>query len=642
MPDFANKEKDFQEAFDTAYDSWFPWISEAHKDFKYMIDDPWTAADKAYFRDQNREILNFNITRRIVKMITGYERRNRLALKIGPSEGSDDKVASQLTGVVMPLMENHHGYEVMSDAFEMGALITGANLVEPYLDMKGDIQFSRKPYNKFLLDPGFTKRDLSDCGYIIIHEEGMLTDEVKSLLPGKDTLIDSYAKQTESQITLPFSAYKGRGRDGKRCNYSAFWERYTKKVKFIGNRQTGDKFVWTGEQEELDAIMARYRLQLTSWNDYIETVKFSAFVNGKCVHKGKDPNGIDDYPFVFVGGFWYPEYDDHSKKLQGIVRPTRDPQREVSKRISKILDIIDSQISSGMMAEENTLLDPEDIHASGQGKGIWTKADAIAQGRVKRIEAPDIPQGLFQLNRDLQGFINDIAGVNESLFGNDELNAQMSGYLMKLRQGQALTALQDLFDNLRFAKKQLGFKLIKLIQKNYKKNKVARIINEQPVQQFYSEDLDRYDIVPQEGRLTETQKQAFYVELLTAKKEGAPIPWKLIFDYFPSSLPDELKRGIAEEEQRQRQAGQEQLKEKQLLDQMRGAKIHADLGRGDERKAQEIENRANAALLRVKTMKELEQMDHKKQMDLADRLLKLEDLNLKGVALKQKQAMTKR
>jgi len=183
MADFRDKEKDFESAFNNAYDTWFPWIEEAHKDFKYTVDDPWTATDKAYFKDQNREVLNFNITRRIVKMITGYERRNRLALKIGPAEGSDDKVASQLTGIVMPLMENHHGYEVMSDAFEMGALITGGNLVEPYLDRQGDIQFSRKPYNKFLLDPGFTKRDLSDCGYIIIHEEGMLTDDVKSLIP---------------------------------------------------------------------------------------------------------------------------------------------------------------------------------------------------------------------------------------------------------------------------------------------------------------------------------------------------------------------------------------------------------------------------------------------------------------------------
>jgi len=632
MPDYADKEKDFDTAFNNAYDRWFPWITEAHKDFKYFIDDPWTAADKARFKDENREVLNFNITRRIVKMITGYERRNRLALKIGPSEGSDDKVAGQMTGVVMPLMENHHGYEVMSDAFELGALATGANLVEPYLDRRGDIQFSRKPYNKFLLDPGFFKRDLSDCGYIIIHEEGMLIDDVKSILPGKDDVIEEYAKQTEAQITLPFSAYSGKGREDRRCNYSAFWERDTKKVKFVANRLTAYQSIWNGPKDMLEEILARYP-HITSWDDWVDTVNFSAFVNGKCVHKGPDPNGIDDYPFVFVGGFWYPEYDDQSKKLQGIVRPTRDPQREVSKRLSKILDIIDSQISSGLMAEEESLVNPDDIHASGQGMGIFIKKDKL--DRVKRIEAPDIPQGLFQLNRDLQTFINDIAGVNESLFGSDELNPQMSGYLMKLRQGSALTALQDLFDNLRFSHKQLGFKLIKLIQANYKKDKIARIINEQPVPQFYTTDLDRYDVIPQQGLLTESQHQMFYNELIFLKTQGAPITWRMLVENFPTQFPEKFKQMLIQEEQRQQQAQQEQLKEKQLLDQMRGAKISADLGRGEERKAQAIENKAGTALKRVETLRKLEQMDHQKQMDLVDRLIALEEMN-------QKSAMTRR
>ena len=196
MPDYSDKEKDFESAFNDAYDQWFPWITEAHTDFKYFIEDPWTEEDKAYYRDQNREILNFNIIRRIVKMVTGYERRNRLALKIGGSESSDDQVASQLTGVVMPIMENNRGYEVMSNAFEMGALVAGANLVELYTDRKNDIQFSRKPYNKYLIEPGFTRRDLKDAGYIIIHEEGMLVEDVKSLVPGKSAIIDRCAKQT--------------------------------------------------------------------------------------------------------------------------------------------------------------------------------------------------------------------------------------------------------------------------------------------------------------------------------------------------------------------------------------------------------------------------------------------------------------
>jgi len=638
MSDFAEKEKDFQEAFNSSYDYWFKWIEEAHRDFKFTIDSPWTETDKQYFRDQNREILNFNIIRRVVNMISGYEIKNRLALKVAPAEGSDDKIASQLTGIIMPIMESRQGYEVLSDAFEFGALITGLNLVELYSDRKGDIQFSRKPYNKFLLDPGFTKRDLTDCGHIIIHEEGMLTSEVKSLIPGKDALIDNYAKETESQITLPYSAYQSKARDGgKRCNYSAFWEQTTKKVKMIANRQSGQKMVWTGDKEELDEVMIRYGMQLVSWDDYIDTVELSCFVNGRCVHKGPDPNKIDCYPFIGVFGYWYPEYDDQSVKLQGIVRSLRDPQKEVSKRLSKILDIIDSQLSSGLMAEEGSLTDPNDIHASGQGKGLWLKPGALSSGAVQRITSPDIPSGLFQLNNDLQKFVNDIAGVNDSLFGSDELKAQVSGYLMKLRQGSALICQGGIFNRLRFSKQDLTFKLAKFIQKNYSPTKIQRIINETPSPQFQTEDLTNYDLIPQEGILTETQQQMFYTELRQAKAEGAPITWSMIFGNAPIQMKDKLLKMIAQEEQRQQQMQAEQMKEKQLLDQMRTAKIAADVGRAKEREANVNEHHADAALARVKTMKELENMDHDKQMDLLDRVIALENIKMSN-----KKPMTKR
>ena len=624
MADYKTKEKEFDTAFNDAYDLWYPWMAEAHEDFKYYIEHPWNEADLAYMRQQNREILNFNIVRRIVKMITGYERRNRLALKIGPSEGSDDTVAGQLTGVIMPLMQNAGGYEVVSDAFEMGSCVAGANLIGPYLDRHGNIQFERKPYNKFLLDPHFTRRDLKDCSYLIIHEEGMLTEDVKSLIPGKEDVITELAKwEGGGNEHLPFSAYKGRGRDeGKRCNYSEFWERKTKKVKFVANRQTGQQFEWQQSQKELDELMYRYGAQLTSWDDWKETVTFSAFVNGRCAYKGPDPNGIDEYPYVLMAGFWYPEYDNYAVKLQGEVRPIRDPQREVSKRISKILDIIDSQVSTGMIAEEGALVNKADIHASGQGKGIFVHDGKLE--RVRERQMGDIPAGLFQLNHDLQSLINDIGCVNDSMFGTEELSQQMSGYLMALRTGAGLVALQDLFDNRRFTLKQLAFKLVIFVQKNYSPQKIFRIINERPAPNFFSEDLSQYDCTPQEGVLTETQQQTFYLELRQAKQEGAPISWKTIFENAPVQMKRKLLAAIQESEQQAQQAQQQQMQEKQLIDQMRGAKIAADLGRAGERQSQEAENRTDAVLNRVKIAKEIEQYGYDRLFGLMDRAIEME------------------
>lgn len=646
-----DKEKEFELAFTDAYDQWFPQMTEAHMDFKYYLDTPWTAKDRAYMREQNREILNFNIIRRIIKMITGYERRNRLSLKIGPSEGSDDMVTSQLNGVITPLMQNNGGYETMSDAFEMGALVAGANLVELYTDRRGDIQFSRKPYNKFLLDPGFTRRDLKDCGYIIIHEDGMLTSEVKTLLPGKDKLVEKLAKQEGEIARLPFSAYRGRGKDeGLRCNYQEFWERKTKKVKLFANRKNKMQFEWDGEDEILRELLNRYPTQLVSYEDQKETVRFTAFVNGKLAYEGPDPNGIDDYPHVLVAGFWYPEYDDFAVKLQGEVRPLRDPQREISKRISKILDIIDSQVSTGMMAEEGTFVDKDEIHASGQGKGIWLKKGALSgpEGpKVQERRIGDIPAGLFQLNHDLQSLINIIAAVNDSMLGTDEMKEQVSGYLMALRTGAGLVALQDLFDNLRFSKKQLGFKEVKMIIANYSPQKISRIINQQPVgilgmqikeRTLLAEEVTKYDCTPMEGVLTETQQKTFYTELLHLKGAGFNIPEEVILEAFPTQFPQKIKQALLMAAKQKQEMMGLQAKDKQLQEQLKSAKIAADLGRAEERHANVDEHHADAALARVKLGKELQNMDTDRVIQLIKLAADFEIASKKN----RKEAITRR
>ena len=656
MAENKDKENDFEDAFRDAYDHWFPWLSEAHTDLKYYLDSPWTSADRRYLKLQNREVLNFNIIWRIIKMITGYERRNRLSLKIGPSEGGDDIIASQLNGLVHPVMQNCGGYETISDAFEFGACGTGANLIEPYRDRLGNIQFKRRPYNTFLMDPGFTRRDLLDCGHIIIHAAGMRTDDVISLLPGSEQKIKDLAKREPAgNAELPFTAHKGKGSiEGKRCNYSEFWQRKRKKVKYFANRSNGMKFEWDGQDDRLQYLLGEHPTQLVSYDDEaVETVTYEAYVNGKLVHSGADPNGIDDYPHVFIGGFFCPEYDDVAIKLQGNVRRLRDPQREVSKRLSKILDMIDSQVSTGRIAEVGSLLDEEDIHASGQGKGIWVKPDPTSanrsiQERVQDLRIQDIPQGLFQLNRDLQTLITDIGCVNDSMFGTDELKQQMSGYLMKLRQGAGLVALQDLFDHLRFSKKQLGFKLVKMFLANYSPSKVQRIINQQPAgilgmeikdRKLLINEVTKYDCTPQEGVNTETQRQAFYVELLKLKEAGFNIPEEMILEAFPTEFPQKMKEGLLQAAKQKQQAEAQMQQEKQLLDKMRGAKIAADVGRAQERHSQVAENQAGAMLDRIKAAKEIQGMDQDRVIEL----LKIAaDFQAKTQNQNRKEAMTKR
>jgi len=597
--------KDFNEAYGQAIAGWGDFLKEAKTDFEFMTGDQWNSLEKQYLAAQRRNALVFNRIRRVIKIITGYQRKNRLAFKIDPVGMEDDRAASQLTGVVMDVMRVGNGYNVMSDAFECGPCITGLNFVEPYIDRNGDIKFKRLAYNKCLPDPTFSERDLSDCNYFL-RREYVTKDQAKMLVPGNDKEIDSLNPGRDEKFSHIFVGNKRYG--DNLLAYDEFWRKTTKRVKVLIDRATGQEMVWTGGQKALDYILSSFPLQVTAIDRWEESVELNILVQGELFYSGPDPFGLDEFRFVPLLGSWYPEVESDKLKLQGIVRSIRDPQSEFNKRISQEIDIIESQINTGYDAIEGTVVNPESLYQSGQGKVTWVKSEGNPAGldAIRKKQPVDIPQGLFMLNQSIDKLLTEIPGINDELFGTEEKD--IAGVLSKMRQGAALTILQDLFDNYRLSKKLLGKKLIKLIQKNYHPQKVMRILNEQPVPQFYDPDLTRYDVSVQEGLLTDSQRQLYYEELKALQQMGAPIPFAAIVDAAPIQLKEHLKRHIQQAEQAQMQAAQGEQQMNQLTQQLMQSQIAENLAQAQERRAEIQQNIATAALNRAKTAAEIQKM----------------------------------
>ncbi len=626
--------KDFNEAYNMANSGWSEYLEQAKQDFEFMTGDQWNSQEKQYLANQRRNALVFNRIRRVVKIITGYQRKNRLAFKINPVGMEDDRAASQLTGVLMDAMRIGDGYNVMSDAFECGPLITGINFVEPFIDRKGDVKFKRLPYNKCLPDPTFSQRDLSDCNYFI-RREYVSKDEAKMLVPGHDRDIDNLQPGRDEKFPKMTIANKRYAE--QLLSYDEFWRKDIRKQKVLVDRMTGQEQVWQGGQKALDFVLSQYPM-VTAIDRWEETVKLEIFVQGEQFYSGPDPFGLDEYRFVPLMGFWYPEVESDKLKLQGIIRSIRDPQTEFNKRISQEIDIIESQINSGYDALENTIVNPESLYQSGQGKVTWVKNEGNPAGldAMRKKQAVDIPPGLFQLNQSLDKLLTEIPGINEELFGTEE--KEIPGILSKLRQGGALTILQDLFDNYRHSKKLLGRKTIKLIQRNYQPQKIMRILNEQPIKEFYDPDLSRYDLSVQEGLLTDSQRQMYYEELKALREAGAPIPFTAIIDAAPIQLKEHLKKHIQMAEQQQQQAAQSQQQNDQITQKLMQSQIAENLAQAQERRAQIQQNIASAGLDRAKTAAEI----HKMKMDGFSKAAKaVADIN-KSNLQERKKARTRR
>ena len=619
MPNMISTE--YNERYEEAYRAWDGFWREAKQDLRFAVGDQWDSQEKDYLRRNRREALSFNKIKRVVNLVTGYQRKNRLGFRATALEGADPNAASQYTGLLLHVMEYGNGYHVMSDAFEQGPLKTGMQLVEVSVDysedpVSGDIKLVNVPFTRFLLDPNFARRDLSDCNYIL-RREWVTKTEAKTLVPDKAKEIE---RMTPAQHDNKFSfALKSQGAD-QRLRWDEYWRRESEKRTVLVDSQTGAWRLWPkdGDEQRLNLFLQMHP-QVVTREVYRPTVKLAILVEDEVVYDGDDPLGIGEFPFVLVCGEWNPEHDDHSEKLQSLVRAARDPQKEYNKRRSKILDMIDSQLSSGWMAEENSVINKSDLYQAGQAKVLWLMQDALASGRVQPIQPPQIPSGLFQLEESLNQDIMEIPGANNELLGMpDNKNQQVAGFLAKMRQSQGLTTLQSLFDNYRLAKSLLGQKLVKVIQQSYTPDKVKKILGQPPAPEFFSRDFGKYQINVVEGVLTDSQRQMYYNELVNLKQMGAPIPWSAILEAAPIEKRDELQKIVAQQEQFAAEQMQRQQRMDELRMQVEMAKAREDVAGAVENRAQAEENRAGAALDRAKAMAELEKMDTDNLKTLAD------------------------
>lgn len=597
------------------------------------IDTRFEAGDQTLWNDIygnlpafRKRQFNFNRIRRLINMITGHQRRNRKSSIIQPQEGSDDATASQLSKVLFWANQNANAFEAISNAFH-GACVTGLNLLNVYMDynsdpVSGDIKIDNVHYNGFLIDPFFKKTDLSDCNFIW-RRNWLTHKQIMALMPDRADEIAKLEVVPYNDSRFQFMPESYNYGMKNLLTYDEFWYRDYREQTLVCDIESGETMEWTGDEENLKKFVNDFP-QLTTLKTQIPTVRLGIMVQDKVFYHGPNPLNIDYYPFVPVMGYYNEQMPYFPWRIQGVVRGLRDSQYLYNRRRIIELDMLESQVTTGWIFKENSLVNPKDIYLYGQGRGIAIKEDA-QMGDLQQIPPPQVPPSMIQLSELLGREIQEISGVNEELLG--MANDDKAGVLSMLRQGAGLTTLQKLYDQLDFSQKMLGRISLKLIQNNFTPGKIRRIINEEPTQEFYSKAFGKYDCVVEEGLNTTTQMQMQFAQLLQLKELGVPIPTKLLIENSTLQNKQELVEAITQEEQQQSQLqqAQTQLQLKQLESQINlaNARAVADTGLGYERASRILENQAlaverkaeaqkddaNAALDMIKAVKELQGID---------------------------------
>ena len=636
MPTDYDIVSDFTQDYNRAYMFLNTYYAEAYRDVGFYLGNQWSLDQLKYLSDERRNSFTFNKSRKTINMVSGYLSANQMQSVVVHRENSSPQTAEQLTELLQTQMQPK-GYKVANKA-KHNSLVSGVAWVSPWIDYRQDyvngrIDFHLDNWNDVIWDPFSYRADLEDCTFVA-RRKYLSKDVIKSLVPGCEREVDAmgYGNRDEKFTYEPYARQWGLQ---ELLAYNEYWKQRYKKGWILVDRQTGEQKPWKGDKKRLD-MLQRFFPNLAVIEGYYKTVEYNIIVENRLLYSGEDPWGLGEYPFVPYYCVFDPSYDLYQWKIQGLQRLLRDSQEEYNMRKSKLLDIVDSQIGTGWKAKSGAVSNPKSLFQTGQGKVVFFNP-GFELSDAERIDAPSIPESLFALQESFDADIKDF--VDLGALGNDQSD-RMSAMLFKMKQSMAVMQLGPIMDNFREADYLLNKKVLKMIQK-FTPSKVERLIKQQPTPEFHDNTFLEYDIDFTEMPMTDYQRQAAFMQAWTMKMGGVDVPDELLWEMSPYPISKKGMQLIQQKSEAAQAAQQQEVEDKQQVNELLQAKAFGDVALGqerlsrikydaalsEERLAAAQEERSRSTLNDVRAAKELQEIDIRSAQGLLDIIRSVEEEN---------------
>ncbi len=644
MPTDYDVVSDFTQDYNRAYMLLNTYYAEAYRDVGFYLGNQWSLDQLKYLNEERRNSFTFNKSRKTINMVSGYLGANANASVVIPRENSNPKTAEQLTELLRQVMVPS-GYSMLQKA-RHGSLIAGVSFLSPWIDYRQDyvngrISFHLDNWNDVIWDPFSTRLDLEDCTFVA-RRKYLSKDVIKSLVPGCERQVDAmgYGNRDEKFTYEPYARQWGLQ---ELLAYNEYWKQRYKKGWLLVDRITGEQKPWKGDKKRL-YMMQKFFPNLAVIEGYYKTVEYNIIVENRLLYSGEDPWGIGEYPFVPFYCVFEPSYDLYQWKYQSLQRLLRDSNEEYNMRKSKLLDIMDSQIGSGWKAKSGAVSNPKALFQSGQGKVVFFNP-GFELTDAERINPPSLPESLFALQESFDADIKDF--IDLGALGSDQPD-RMSAVLFKMKQSMAVMQLGPIVDNFKEAQHLLSKKVLKMIQK-YTPEKVERLLKDKPTEEFYNGTFLDYDIDIVEAVMTDTQRQQAFLQAWTMKMGGANVPDEMLWDLSPFPIQKKFMEQIQQQAKAAEAAAQQELEDKQQVNELLQAKAFTDRALGEERLskikydaalseerlAAAQEERARSVLDVIRAGKEFQEMELKQQgmgIEHAEKILNI----IRGVEEEQR------
>jgi len=515
-----------KELFADAVSADAEWQIEALEDFNFRNGEQWTKEEKEVLAAQNRPALTFNLIKSSIDLLIGMSEESSKNYRCSPVEKTDGFL-SEVLNDIMEWVYDSNSFSIEQVAALEAAAICGRGYVAvdfvPDPKRFGDIKLSLVdvPVHEIHFDPACRRVGLSDASYICwdkwlskedfkirypkvsnmkidaIVENGLAGMPDGLSLAGNNSLdgIEAAVSTDTSDYDVPLDVnYYDKIKNMIRIVHMEYWENYK---RFFGYNPETDSF------EEFDGKKLK-QIKVDYESTFEEEFVYETLMDKKVKwlqFVGEDILYDDDSPLPYPGFsicnmIAYRDPSGRTNNHFGVVRLMKDPQKEVDKRWSQVLNILNNQVQAGVYAETDAFVDDKQAEASMKETGsvTYVTPGALSGNKFKERDVPQFPNAVMQMEQFSQDILKKITGINPDLLGQDR-GRQEPGVVVRLRQQQGLTLLKPLFNNYDNMKKSIFKRMLAIVMKYMPDEQIMRILGQN----------DRYQIDKKQGIIFDKQ-----------------------------------------------------------------------------------------------------------------------------------------
>lgn len=568
-------------------------IKKGRESEDFFANKQWPDQIKRTLEANDRAALTINEIAPAIDTLIGYQMEQRTELRYLPQEGGDQRAADMYNVIVKSFLDRSYYQREKTKVFK-DICVAGKGILKVGVRFDDDIQ--GLPFvQRFQWDEGvygpFENEDLSDCeGSVFSRMEsiawlkkhfgkkaekiqenfdsycGQYPDigriDSKNLVSGANTDYRQARKVDDTNMTLD-GEVKLVDIQKKQFRFVEVTRKVYKEVTVIYNFE--DQFFLTaydwGEKDiELVRQLPGFEV-VTQIRPRMRITKFC----GDVVLSDENPADLPMHDFFSVPAFAYRQNGEYWGKVEA----AKDPQRELNKRRSQIMDQANRMSAAVYFTEPNmftTKAEEQRFDKKRSSPGSRFNVNDI--NRIPHVQqGAEIPVSLVNImqldQQNLQRLLNVVVqqgGANES------------GALFLERKKTILGGNQFLIDNLSFAEQKLGKLLLAMVQRYYPPERCLRILNaqysrskfkvggedyskyteEEVIEILECSDTLDYDVIVADSALAPSTRLGIAQMLLEAMQKGAEIPMDLVFSFM--DVPADVKLQIEEKLAAQQEA----------------------------------------------------------------------------------------